>query len=62
MGSTLRNPEALYHFLTDVASYVILGDVNFEDGETVGFSDDQKLPIAISPGVALKADTVKIGY
>ncbi len=59
---TKRNPEALYHFLTDVASYVILGDVNFEDGETVGFSDDQKLPIAISPGVALKADTVKIGY
>lgn len=52
----------LYEFLIDIANYVITCDAKLSDGETVGFSPEQKLPISISKGVALKQDTVKIEF
>ena len=52
----------LYEFLIDVANYVITSDVKLNDGETIGFSASQKLPITISKGKALDEDTIKIEF
>lgn len=57
-----QDREALYSFLYDIASYVILSDVTLKDGETIGFTADQKLPITYSDGVALGSKTLKIAY
>nr|WP_304430429.1 DUF4261 domain-containing protein [uncultured Acetatifactor sp.] len=32
------------------------------DGETIGFSEDQKLPITKSGGVAVEGDSLKIEF
>ncbi len=49
-------------FLLDIASYVIDGDVTLRDGETIGFSAEQKLPITLSRGIAVDGNTLKIAY
>lgn len=52
----------LYEFLIDIANYVITCDVKLNDGETIGFSAEQKLPITVSKGVAFEEDTIKIEF
>ncbi len=37
-------------FVLDIASYVLEQDVTLRDGETIGFSEGQKLPITRSAG------------
>lgn len=49
-------------FLSDVANYVILDDVLLQDGETIGFTAEQKLPITKSMGVAVEGNSLKIGF
>ena len=58
------DPEELRDFLASLASYVLSCDVTLHDGETIGFSEDDKHSIIRSPGVALPNEqmTVKIGY
>lgn len=48
------------NFLVSVTAYVLTEDVVLRDGETIGFSADEKLPIKVSPGLAVKGNTVKI--
>lgn len=55
-------PEDLLDFLNSIASLVISEDVILEDGETIGFLEDQQLPITKSQGVAVEGDSLKIGY
>lgn len=52
----------LYEFLFCVSQYVLEFDVTLNDGETIGFSEEQKLPITLSKGVAVDGDTLKIKY
>ncbi len=52
--------EKMRGFLVSVAAYVIGQDVILRDGETIGFSADEKLPIKVSPGVAVDGNTIKI--
>lgn len=49
-------------FLADIADYVIGQDVTLRDGETIGFSAEQKLPITLSRGIAVDGNTLKIAY
>lgn len=49
-------------FLLDIVTYVIDGDVILRDGETIGFTAEQKLPITKSKGLALDGETLKIEY
>jgi len=56
------DPMELYDFLMDVAYYVIENDVLLQDGETIGFSEDQKLSVSRSEGVAVEGDSLKIGF
>lgn len=57
---TGAQPGELYGFLYDIASYIVLSDVVLLDGETIGFSEEQKLSITLSKGVALPEETLKI--
>lgn len=63
LDTTLEPPD-LYDLLVQIATYVITSDVTLKDGETIGFSEDQKCKIARSSGVSLPADemTIKITY
>ncbi len=55
-------PKELREFLMNITAYVLEEDVILEDGETIGFSAQEKLPITKSRGVALEGETLKIGW
>lgn len=55
-------PMEIHEFIAGVAAYVITEDVVLNDGETIGFSEDQKLPITVGPGEAVDGDSVKIDF
>lgn len=59
---TPANPGDLRDFLFDLSYYVLAQDVTLHDGETIGFSAEQKLPITRSPGIAVEGMSLKIGY
>lgn len=49
-------------FITDISNYILSYDVTFNDGETIGRDENEKLKISISPGIAIDEPTVKIEY
>lgn len=55
--------EKLLDFISLVASYVLAENVDFKDGDTIGFTKDDVNEITLSKGVALpEQDTLKISY
>lgn len=60
--NTSLEPFDLYNFIYDVAYYVLSNNIELKDGETIGFTAEQKLPITISKGVSLEGETIKIAY
>lgn len=56
------SPGEMIEFLVDIAEYVLLGDVTFRDGETIGETEDEKHPITLSKGVGVEGNSFKIGY
>ena len=62
--NTDAEPEDLRDFLASLASYVLACDVTLQDGETIGFSADDKHTITRSPGVGLPEEqmTLKISW
>lgn len=59
---TDEEPENLYGFLLDIVYYVLDSDITLKDGETIGFSEEQKLKITKSKGVSIEGETLKIDY
>jgi tetratricopeptide (TPR) repeat protein len=61
---TNAEPGDLRDFLASVASYVLENDVDLHDGETIGFTKDDKHTFTRSPGVSLPEDqmTLKISW
>ena len=61
---TNAKPSDLRDFLASFASYVLENDVELHDGETIGFSADDKHTITRSPGVGLPEEqmTLKISW
>ncbi len=55
-------PSQIRDFLLDIVSYVILEDVELKDGETIGFTEEQKLLITRSEGRAVDGMSLKIEY
>lgn len=49
-------------FLLNICSYVVTENVILKDGETIGFTADQKLPISRSKGIAVDGESLKIGF
>lgn len=52
--------ETLFNFIYDIVSYVVSNNVQLQDGETIGFSEEQKLAITVSPGTFVEGESVKI--
>ena len=52
----------VYSFLVDLADFVITEDELLQDGETVGFSEEEKLPITKSRGNVVEGETLKIEF
>jgi hypothetical protein len=49
-------------FLYDIAHYVLLGDIKFQDGQTIGHSADQKIKISYSKGKYVTGNSFKLAY
>ena len=62
--NTDAEPEELRDFLASLASYVLACDVTLQDGETIGFSADDKHTITRSPGISLPEEqmTLTVSY
>ncbi len=52
--------NAIREFVFGAAAYVLTEDATLRDGETIGFSAEQKLPITISPALAFSGNSIKI--
>lgn len=61
IGSTAQAPE-LYSFMLALADYVISQDAVLVDGDTVGFTEEQKLSVTYSDAVSFEGKSLKIGY
>lgn len=57
-----KQPQELIGFMYAIAEYCLSEDVELKDGETIGFSEDEKLPISVGKGVSIEGDSIKIGY
>lgn len=55
-------PAEVRNFLLNIADYLLEEDVTLRDGETIGFSEEQRLPITRSAGVGEEGMTLKIGW
>jgi len=52
----------LRQFLFTMSVYVLSNNVQLHDGETIGFSEEQRLSITLSKGIAVDGDSLKIEY
>lgn len=52
----------LREFMLTVASYVLETGATLKHGETIGFTEEQKLPISLGKGIAVDGNTLLIGY
>ncbi len=56
------DPDDVLNFVLMGALYVLEYGAVLEEGETIGFTEDDQHPVTVSPGESLDADTVKIEY
>jgi hypothetical protein len=50
----------LFQFFNNIIAYAIKYDVNFKDGETLGYTADQKVAIRIAPAAFLEGNTIQL--
>ena len=55
-------PDEVRNFLANLVSYQLECDVLLKDGETIGFSENDRHTISLSGGVALPGMTLKVSY
>lgn len=52
--------EDLYEFLLNICAYIITSDVTLKSGETIGLSQEQKIPVMISKGRFVEGESIKL--
>lgn len=52
--------EEIYSFLMNICAYVIQGNISFKNGETLGYTQDQKINITCSKGIFVDEETLKL--
>lgn len=57
-----QSPDDIYDLLFNLCLYIIEEGAVLHDGETCGFSVEQKLPITLSEGVHVEGQSLKIGF
>ena len=53
-------PDEIFDFIRSIVAYIIEGDVTLNDGETVGFSAEQKIKIKASKGIYVEGESLKL--
>ena len=59
---TNAQPHELFSFLMSISEYALTSDEELKDGDTIGFSEDEKLPITLSDAVNFDGKSLKIGF
>lgn len=54
--------ENIREFLFNITHYVLEYNVTFHDGQTCGTSENEKIPITLSPGKFVEGETFKLAY
>lgn len=57
-----HSPQDVHELLLNVSGYLIEGDVTLHDGETLGYTAEQKLHITRSEGVNVEGMSLKIEF
>ena len=57
-----HSPQEVHELLLNVSSYLIKEDATLQDGETLGYTAEQKLHITRSEGVNVEGMSLKIGF
>lgn len=57
-----RTLEEIRGFLFNITHYVLDYDVAFQDGQTVGGSEEEKIAISLSKGKFVDGDTLKLAF
>lgn len=52
----------VYDLMWDVSDYIVEEGAVLRDGETLGFTAEQKLPLTLSKGVYVDGQSIKIGF
>lgn len=52
--------EELYNLISNVCTYVIRSNVTFKNGETLGYTAEQKIKITLSKGQFVEGQTLKL--
>lgn len=55
-------PSEVYDLMWNVSAYLIKEGAVLRDGETIGFTAEQKLKMTVSKGVYVEGQSVKIGF
>ena len=48
--------------MLNISSYIVQEGSVLQDGETLGYTAEQKLPKKLSQGVAVEGQSLKIGF
>lgn len=57
-----HDPNEVMEFLYDIVGYVLEQNVLLQDGETIGFSEEQRLPITLIDSSILEQKTLQISF
>ncbi|NGZ75068.1 DUF4261 domain-containing protein [Saccharibacillus alkalitolerans] len=57
-----RDLADVFELTFNIAGYIVDCGATLRDGETIGFSVEQRLPLKLSPGIAVEGQSIKIGY
>ncbi len=57
-----HTPSEVYDLMMNISSYLVKEGAVLRDGETLGYSAKQKLPITRSKGVCVDGQSMKIGF
>lgn len=57
---SVKATSDLYDFLLSILDYILSENVTLSDGETIGFSEEEKIKITASKAVYLEGDSLKL--
>lgn len=59
---TNHSVDEINEILLNLVNYILVSDVTLKDGETIGFTEEQKLKISISKGKFIDGKTIKVDF
>lgn len=59
---TKHSKDEINEMMMNLVNYILISDVTLKDGETIGFTEEQKLKITISKGKFIDGKTIKVAF